>query len=339
MKPTIKDIAEIANVSPATVSNALNNKKGVSADVKQLVFRIARELGYVKDNYINKKAIRFIIFKKHGYVVSDTPFFSSLIEGIQKECKAQGYELLISHINIKEEGYEEFKNMLNTDSATGLLVLATEMVEENLDLFCESPIPLVLLDNYFRNGCFDSVLINNVDAAFNATSILIENGHDKIGYLRSSIGINNFSYREQGYLCALNEYGLELDERTQIYLEPTMEGAYRDMKSAMENDDIRIPTALFADNDIIALGAMRALKEAGIKIPDDVSIIGFDDMPFCEITTPRLTTIKVFKEEMGSVAVKRLIHKIDHHDKITQKIEINTELVMRESIKKLQKND
>ncbi|HEY5583191.1 MAG TPA: substrate-binding domain-containing protein [Ruminiclostridium sp.] len=130
------------------------------------------------------------------------------------------------------------------------------------------------------------------------------------------------------------EHGFKIDQEYQIELEYTMEGSYRDMKKHLEQKDIVLPTAFFADNDIIAFGAMRALKEKGIKIPQDISIIGFDDMPFCEITSPRLTTVRVFKQEMGSIAVKRLVDIIEKKDSTIQKIEISTELIIRDSVLK-----
>lgn len=334
MKPTVKDIAKIANVSPGTVSNALNNRKGVSDEIKKVVFKAAKELGYSKETSIEKNTIRFLIYKRHGYVVSDTPFFSSLIEGIEKECRMQGYEMLISHVNTGDNDYKEILKNINNDYSSGLLLLATEMNPEDLELFKNENIPIVLLDSYFKTMNFDSVLINNTDAAYKATNYLIENGHVDIGYLHSSIYINNFYYRKLGYLDALNEHGLKADKKFQIALESTMEGSYRDMKKLLDRDEIALPTAFFADNDIIAFGAMRAMKEKGIKIPQDVSIIGFDDMPFCEITSPRLTTIRVFKQEMGSIAVKRLIQIIEGKDNTLQKVEISTELIIRDSVLK-----
>lgn len=241
--------------------------------------------------------------------------------------------MLISHVNIMDEDYKEVINNINNDYSSGLILLATEMYPEDLALFGGNGVPVVLLDSYFRNSNFDSVVIGNTDAAYKATSHLIENGHVDIGYLHSSIHINNFYYRRHGYLDALHEHGLNTDERLQVCLEPTMEGSYRDMKAVLENSNVDMPTAFFADNDIIAFGAMRALKEKGIKIPNDISIVGFDDMPFCEITSPRLTTIKVFKQEMGSIAVKRLMQKMSGNEHVIQTVEISTELVIRESVK------
>ena len=335
MKFTVKDIATAANVSPATVSNALNNRKGVSEEVKQLVLKVAKEMGYAKETFMDRDALRFVVFKRHGYVVSDTPFFLSLIEGIEKQSRAFGYELLISHANIKDADFKEVINSINTDFSSGIIVLATEMLSEDLELFRNIRVPVVLVDNCFRENIFDSVLINNTDAAYTATGFLIGSGHKNVGYLHSSVYINNFRFRKLGYLSAMEDYGLKADDRYELYLEPTMDGAYRDMKHLLESTDLNLPAAFFADNDIIAFGAMKAMLEKGITIPDDVSIIGFDDMPFCEMTNPRLTTVKVFKQDIGSIAVKRLMQKINGDEKIIQKTEVATELVIRDSHKKL----
>jgi DNA-binding LacI/PurR family transcriptional regulator len=336
MKPTVKDIAAAANVSPATVSNALNNRKGVSEDIKQLVFKVAKEMGYSKEPIVERKIFRFVIFKRHGYVVSDTPFFSSLIEGIERQSRALGYELLISHINIRDEDYIDLVNSINNDNSSGIIILATEMLPEDLELFRNIRIPVVLLDSSFRENIYDCVLINNIDAAYKATSFLFENGHKRIGYLHSSVYINNFKFRRQGYLNAIQEHGLTADPRYELCLEPTMEGAYRDMKKLLDSGTLKLPSAFFSDNDIIAFGAMKAIAEKGIAIPGDVSIIGFDDMPFCEMTSPRLTTIKVYKQEIGSIAVKRLMQKISGNDNTIQKIEVGTELVIRDSHRRVE---
>lgn len=336
MKNTILDIANQAGVSPATVSNALNGRKGVSKDTKQRIINIAKVNGYQKDNGNKaKKSIRFVIFKKHGLVVSDTPFFSSLIEGIEKESRAQGYETLITHVCPNDDDFKNTIESIKNSYCDGMLILATEMNFEDIEVINNINVPTVILDNYIKDKNYDSILINNPDAAFKATRFLIENGHTRIDYLHSSIHINNFYYRKAGYLEALHEHDINVNEQHEFLLEPTMEGSYKDMKKILEKNTLEFPMAFFADNDIIAFGAIKALKEKGIRIPEDVSIIGFDDMPFCEITNPSLTTIKVFKQDMGSIAVKRLVEKINSNDSITQKIEVSTELIVRNSVLKI----
>jgi Transcriptional regulators len=335
MKTIMQDIARLAGVSPGTVSNALNNRKGVSKDTKERVLKIAEELGYYRSSKEESKVIRFIIFKKHGYVVSDTPFFSGLIEGIERECRAEGFEVLVSHIIYSEHNDEDVREIVKQEQIAGVLLLATEMNEVDLEPFRKLSVPVILLDSYFNNVDFDYVLINNCKGAYQAVKHLIENGHIEIGCLGSSKPIKNFNYRYEGFKDALTEANLSVYKEYELLLEPTLEGSYRDMKELLKSKDLKLPTAFFAFNDIIALGAIRAMKENGINIPNQVSIVGFDDMPFCEISMPRLTTIRVHTQYIGKTAIRRLMQKISEQYEQKLKIEINTELVERESVRKL----
>lgn len=335
MKTIMQDIARLAGVSPGTVSNALNNRKGVSKDTKERVLKIAEELGYDRNSKEECKVIRFISFKKHGYVVSDTPFFSQLIQGIEEECRAEGFEVLISQIIYNEHNDEDIQEIVKQEQIAGVLLLATEMSESDLQPFRKLSVPIVLLDSYFNDADFDHILINNCKGAYQAVNHLIKNGHVEIGCLGSSKPIKNFNYRYEGFRDALTEANLKIHKEYELLLEPTLEGSYRDMKEILNSKDLKLPTAFFAFNDIIALGAIRAMKEKGISIPDQVSIVGFDDMPFCEISSPRLTTIRVHKQYIGKTAIRRLIGRIAERDEQKLKIEINTELVERESVKKL----
>ncbi|HEY5466897.1 MAG TPA: LacI family DNA-binding transcriptional regulator [Clostridia bacterium] len=333
MKPTMKDIAKAANVSLATVSNALNNRKGVSDSIRQLVFQKARALGYTRDMAGSKTAVRLVIYKRHGMVVSDTPFFVSLTEELDKQCREQGYELLVSHFNSAEADRSAMSHLLNTDYAAGMIVLATEMLPDDLEILANIRTPVVLLDSLFRECQFDTIQINNIDAAYSATRYLLEQGHTAIGYLHSSVYINNFRDREVGYREAMLSYKIEPEKRYRVLLEPTMDGACRDMRIVLEHLQGNLPTAFFADNDNIALGVMKALQERNIEIPGEVSLVGINDMPFCEMTRPRLTTIRVYQQEISSIAVRRLIEKL-HGDPAVLLIEVGTELIIRDSVQR-----
>ena len=342
MKPTVKDIAAAAGVSPGTVSNALNGRKGVSAQVRETVLRIAHQSGYLKDVPPPvSKVVRFVLFKRHGHVVSETPFFASLIEGIERECRRNDLELRLTHLNLEEPDHGELLEALRSEPAAGLLVLATEMREGDPKLFEGLEMPMVLLDNRFHDNPCDAVLIDNVGAAWKAVRLLISLGHQRIGHLSGSFEIGNFKERGRGCREALSESGLFLKKQDVFALDPSVEGAYREMKKELEDrwsdlDGWNLPTAFFADNDIIAAGAMRAMQERGIRIPEDVSIVGFDDMPFCEVTTPRLTTVRVYKQEMGALAVRRLVDKQEVRLQRTEAnvrliTEVQTEMVLRDS--------
>lgn len=335
MKTIMQDIARLAGVSPGTVSNALNNRKGVSKDTRERVLKIAEELGYYRSRKEESKVIRFIIFKKHGYVVSDTPFFLGLIEGIERECRANGFEVLVSHIIYNQHNDEDVQEIVKQEQIAGVLLLATEMNESDLEPFRKLSVPIILLDSYFNNADFDYVLINNCKGAYQAVNYLIKSGHVEIGCLGSSKPIKNFDYRYEGFRDALTEAKLGVHKEYELLLEPTLEGAYRNMKELLKSKDLKLPTAFFAFNDILALGAIKAMQENGISIPEQVSIVGFDDMPFCEISMPRLTTIRVHTQYIGKTAIRRLMQQISEQYEQKLKIEINTELVERESVRKL----
>lgn len=330
----ITDLAKIAGVSPATISNALNNKKGISPEQRDKILEIAEKYGYKKkENRDEKKIIRFIVFKNNGLVFGDTPFFASLIEGIERESSDNGFEIAISHIS--ETDIPKLKESLEPESIKGIILLATEILPENLSILNELKKPLVIIDSYFKPLNYDFVLIDNAGGIRKAFNHLRDNGHSKIGYLKSSVFIYNFYYRYKEYRDSMEENNLVINPSHTYSILSTLDGAYNDMKKLLKDRTHDLPTAFIADNDIIAIGAIQALEEYGIKVPDDISIIGFDDMPFSRASSPKLTTIKVYKKYFGKVAVKRLIDKISNNDTLNIKMEIETKLIERNSVKNL----
>lgn len=332
MKISINEISKLSGFSPATVSNALNNKKGVCRETAEKIIKIAQDNGYFTKPKI--AGIKFVIYKNNGLVVSNSPFFASLIAGVVSESKKYGYDTAIFNLDKSSPEFEQNLNQLMTDGKSAILLLATEMTEEEIQVFNNIPAPVVILDGWFEKSVFNSVLINNTDSANSAVQFLIENGHRKIGYLGGNERIRNFIDRKRGFDHALIQNGLKINPSYDFYLMPSMDGAYNDMNLLLEKKP-ELPTAFFADNDIIALGAMKALKDHGYSIPNDISIIGFDDVEFSSISTPALTTIRVFKQEMGQIAVRRLIELINTDTKVKSKIQICNEFVVRDSVKRL----
>ena len=336
MKYSVKKISELTGFSPATVSNALNNKKGVNKATAERILKTAKEVGYVTGAKVS--SIKFVIYKRGGLVVSDTPFFAALMEGVERACREAGYDTVIYTINQGEEGYETRLREIIHDNTAGVLLLATELTKEDMKIFEHTLCPLVVLDAWFENMAFDTVLVNNEDSVKEAVGFLLEKGHREIGYLSGAFRTRNFVDRCTGYRRALSEKKIPISPDYRVKLMPTMDGAYKDMCRYLGTGP-KLPTAFIADNDIIALGAMKALKQFGYKIPQDVSIIGFDDLPFSEISSPGLTTIKFFQQEMGSVAVKRLVEKIKKGNTINSKVQISTQFIERESVRDLNKYD
>lgn len=339
MSKTIKakDLAQILGISPSTVSMVLNNKPGISDATRQLVFNKLNELGGFSSSYVGKPQINdfiyFVIFKKHGKVVGDTPFFSQLIEGIEHSVKSYGFHLQIAYFDAGNEIAQSLP-LIHSKECRGLLVLATEMSVSDATSFTGLGCPTVLLDSNFYETALDCVVINNQQAAGCAVKYLIDCGHRQIGYLHSAFHIKNFSERKNGFYHELERNGLTPLHQHEYKLTPTIDGAYADMKEILAGNP-KLPTAFFADNDIIALSCIRALKEQGIQVPEDISIIGMDDIPMCELMDPPLTTMHVPKHQMGVLAVKRLIEKLENSSREILTIEIRTRLIRRNSVQNI----
>ncbi len=330
MKVNIKKISEITGFSIATVSNALNNKRGVSKETAQRIFQVAMETGYLLPHGIQH--IKLVIYKNSGMVVADTPFFTALINGVEQESRAAGLETLVCSLDRQAPDFQAQLDQLLTAPNCGLLLLATEMEPEDIRPFESALSPLVVLDNWFEEADLDAVLIGNTHAACQAGKYLARMGHREIGYLKGSLRIQNFLRREAGLVQALEAAGLVLSPDFCFSLTPTIPGACQDMAAVLETAPA-LPTAFFADNDMIALGAMRALQEKGYRVPEDISVIGFDDLPYGAISYPALTTVQVPKEEMGRQGVRRLLEAAKGEGACRTKLQMLGRFVERESVK------
>lgn len=332
---TAKELAKKLNLSTAAVSMALNNKPGVSTVTRRLVMENAKKYGYDFSRISEKQAVSgciyFVIYKKHGAVVADTPFFSEVTDGISLGCQKTGYKLKSCYIYQDEETIERQIEEIRFSDCIGIILLGTEMNAEDLKPFTTLPIPLVLLDTYFESPVCDCILINNVQGAYMATSYLIRKTKKQPGYLRSAYSIRNFSEREQGFFKAVKDHGMSASKSIIHALTPSVEGAYADMLKLIEQGDA-LASCYFADNDLIAVGAMKAFKDKGYQLPQDISIVGFDNLPISSVIEPALTTVHVPKQYMGELALKRLIAVLNEPDSYPVKTELSTTLVKRRSI-------
>ena len=181
MKVSVRKISEITGFSPATVSNALNYKKGVNAETSAKIFKVAQDLGYFEENHIRK--IKFVMFKRDGAVVEDSPFFIQLISGVEQECRACGMEMQMCNLDKRDPGYQEQAKWIMNDKASAVILLGTEMVDADIDLIRGMTCPFIVIDYWKEDMSFDAMLINNADSARMATEYLIANGHKEIGYL------------------------------------------------------------------------------------------------------------------------------------------------------------
>ncbi|MBQ3761208.1 MAG: LacI family DNA-binding transcriptional regulator [Clostridia bacterium] len=316
----LSDIAEAAGVSTASVSNALNHKMGINPEKAEEIRRLAAQMGYLVAEEDKRKCMRFIVYKKHGKVVMDTAFFAQLFEGVQDECRRLSCDLIINHVRAGDD--------VSRLTDMPLLVLATEMDHGDLDPFRNVGHPVLLLDSDFRYEPFSNVTIDNCEAGYMAAKHLVAMGHRKIGFLDSALTFNNMEDRFAGFSQALAEHGLSPFSR--VKLEPTVEGANRDMRAYLVKKP-DLPTAFFAGNDIIAVGVSMALKKAGYRLPGDLSIIGMDDMPMCQVVEPTLSTIRVDKQRLGSTAVARLLQMMDGQTQV-QRTRLGVGVIERDSV-------
>lgn len=334
MSITAKELAKQLGLSEAAVSLALNQKPGVSTATRKRVLAAAEEQGYDFSRLKPSEpgihgSIFFVIYKKHGAVVADTPFFAQLSEGVDEACKALPYYLSIQYLH-EGDDLPALLNLWKQTGCRGMVLLGTEMQEQDLQPFLNAGLPLVLLDNYFETVDVDSVLINNIKGAYTAADYLIRKRHSQPGYLHSSYSINNFEERADGFYKAIRKNGMSTSRSVVHRLTPSVEGAYADMKELLARNE-PLASCYFADNDLIAAGAARAFQDAGFHIPQDIAIVGFDDMPICTYLDPTLTTIHVPKQYMGRMAVLRLHELICTPDSHPVKIEISTALKKRKS--------
>ena len=335
MKYTMRDIAERANVSPATVSNALNGRSGVSKTVQENILAIARDMGYLvgREPAKTSRHVRFIAYQAHGMVVKENQFFSEIIESIQLECHKAGLDLMISHVNAQaDEDFARQMESFRTEECAGIIILGTEMSPADLNRFSGFASPIVVLDNLFRQEPVHSVVMNNWQAGYLAGQALYEAGHRDIQFITSSIGFSNMTERMQGLKAFLEEKGLTLDETKIWSVYPTIDRVYADMKCLIQERK-KLPEAFFAANDSIAIGCMRAIRKAGYRVPEDVSIVGMDDTPICLACTPQLSTVRVFRKEMGETAVRMLLSLPEGGMPCALKTEVSVQLIMRDSVK------
>lgn len=331
-----KDIAEIIGVSAATISMVVNNKPGVSEERRSEIIRKIKELdcGYMlKDGTMDNGNIGFVVYKRDGNIVDESPFFTYILSAITDSAREGGYRLSFIYIN-KDMTMHDKRYQVESAKCNGLIIFAVEMLYEDLQVFKESSLPFVILDNSFQENDVDTVAINNVQGTRTAIRYLYEMGHREIGYIKSKAVINSFKERYAAFRSEIKKFGLVFREEAVIEVGYSEREVKRDTIDYLQHHE-KLPTAFFAENDLIACNAVLAFKEAGYKVPDDVSIIGFDDRPICTMIEPQLTTIEVPKTFFGSDAVQLLIAKIEKGKNYSTKIEIGTKLVIRDSVKKI----
>lgn len=336
MTMTAKEVAKILDISQATLSLVINNKPGVSEKTRQRVIQMLTEAGFesmIKEesSYSEQqnKNIGFIIYRKGGQLLGFNSFFPLIIDSLQLRARKYGYNL--HYINVSHENVKQEINSIKDADCVGYVIFATEMQSEDLIPFKKMGIPYVLLDNHFDDEEINVVKVNNQQGTFLSVKHLYERGHRKIGYLRSGLQIRSFTERYKSAMDAMKQFGINDAEKYVFEVGYPSENAVKNMKEIIESG-VELPTAFLADNDLISVGAMKALNDAGIDVPGEISFIGFDDRPICTLINPQLTTIQLPREIFGSEAMELLHRILVGEDNLLLKVEISGKLLIRDTV-------
>ncbi len=330
MATTIDQVAKKAGVSKATVSRVLNNSKPVRDETRLRVMDAVRELDF-KPN----PAARSLVYKKSrtlGVVVTDIAnlFVSVLVKGIEEIAYSNNYNIFIcnSHASAKKE--IELLMMLRDKRVDGIIFLTSRIKNDHKAFFKSSQLPIALVNVGYDDENIVSIRIDNRKAAYDMTSYFIEKGYTRIGMVRASQDdIYTGRDRYIGYCQALEENGIPIrDELIKTgYLE-TIDG-YRAVSEICENGNV--PEAIFVACDLMAFGAIKALIDHGLRVPEDVEVAGFDDVPMASYYHPALTTVRQPIEDMGRFAAEKLIKLIEGEGGQEGELVLPHQIVFRDS--------
>lgn len=330
-KVTIKDVAMETGLSIATVSYAMSGKKQLPPETVKLVTDAIEKLGYVK-NYSasslvsNKSNLIGVVIPQTepgSVMVFENPFYSEILSSIEYNARMKGYHVIVSGTNADEK-YFQLAKQRNLD---GVIVIGaySEDFYEGLD---QDRVPTVLVDSCLGNHRYKEVKTDDVHGGYMATRYLIEHGHRKIAFLSGKIkdgGVSQLRY--EGYIKALKESGIPLNEKYVFHGSVDFESARRLTEKIITQTDC---TAIFATADIIAVGAIKELNRMQIKVPDQMSVIGFDNLNIANYCTPGLTTIGQNIFEKGKMAVELLCKAISEEE--AEECLIPIAIVERESV-------
>jgi LacI family transcriptional regulator len=332
---TLQDVAKSAGVSIGTASQALNNRPSVAQDTRLRVIDAARTLGYpIKetDNGTSENPMSIIgLLTKHdyGFPFEVNAFYSYIQAGVESECRRHNLSLMFSNIEVDPANHPVVWPSMITEQHIDGLILAGTFIENTIGLLGQRvDIPIVLVDSYAPNLSFDSVVIENITGAITAVNHLIAQGHSHIGLIgwakNSPPSINE---RFIGYNRALEAHNI-----VSHYVEESglnREEGYRAATQLLQH----VPeiTAIFACNDLTAIGAIHAARDMGLAVPGDLSIVGFDNIDMAKEVTPALTTVHVYKTWLGIFGVRQLIARALNPEQPKTTTTIMTDLIVRES--------
>lgn len=334
MKVNLKSISKDLNISPGTISRVLNGKAKefrISDATVKKVTEYAQKVGYSPN--LLAKSLQASKSFTIGLILPDisNPFFSMMAKHIEKEASQKKYSILLMDSDeniIKEE--TAVKN-LSDRKVDGMILCPIGNKKSHYEkLLNKVHCPIMFVDRYIKDLDIPFVTTNNYQGSYEATRFLIENGHTKIGIIRGDNKLATVSERENGYLSALKDAHLLIEKQYIIGEAFSEENGYLSLKKLMALAEK--PTAILCLSNQICFGLLKAAMELKLSLPNDLSVISFDDNPYAQFISPALTTVKQFNDKMGKEAFGLLFKMIDNKKIVNHKVKINTELVIRKSV-------
>ncbi len=330
---TIRDIARKAQISVSTVSRVLNNKPDVKSATRERINKAISELNFRPSN-----AARGLVLKKShviGFIVPDitNPSFPCLARGIIMRARSFGYSVMFYDTDHDSYVEKEAINLLQGNQVDGIILSFDEANRDELEKLKKKQFPVVQIYRKSSRSTISTIALDNVGAGEMAARYLIEKGHRRIGLITTGKHAQSGYERQKGYSKALQEFGIPFDENLICIGENNPDSGRECMSGFLEMENP--PTAVFASHDMMAVGAYDAVYEKGLSIPEDVSIIGHDNLVISHYLRPKLTTIDTFKSKLGKEAVDLLIEEIQASEPLNKEVVFQAELIERDSVRKL----
>lgn len=329
MSITMRDVARKADVSIKTVSRVVNDQGEISADTRQRVLAVINELGY-RPNMVARGLVTQRTYTV-GLVVTNitNPFFPEVARGVQDVARAHDYNVFLC--NSDESQQEELRHLhsLAAQAVDGIIIFPCYETHNNLTTFAEEYRPIVTINHLCEHPNIGMVLTENYQGARLAVDYLISKGHHEIAMLAGLEVSPQRGRRVHGFLDALADHGLPVIEQRLLAGVPTWESGYETTMRFLTQDPQ--VTAIFAYNDLLALGAVQACKELGRRVPADCAIVGFDDIQLASLVTPPLTTVRLDKYLLGQQAMTRVLAMLDQPEEVYPPVVLDVELIIRES--------
>lgn len=331
---TMKDIARLAGVSTSTVSHVINKSRFVSDEIAERVNNAAQQLNYAPSALA--RSLKMNRTKTIGMLVttSTNPFFGEVVKGVERSCYHQGYNLILCNTEGDNQRMKASINTLLQKRVDGLLLMCSTLEGERLDVFDRYPdIPIVVMDWGPILSASDKIQDNSLQGGYMAAKHLIECGHKEIGCITGPLIRHQAQMRYEGYKRALAEAGIAMNPDWIVESDFECEGGYQAFEKLYQRG--KLPSALFVSNDMMAMGVIQAASQRGLRIPDDLSLIGYDDVHIAKFMTPALTTIHQPKYRLGKAAVDTLLYRLENPDTTAQVVQLEPTLVVRNSVRKL----